>query len=82
MTETAVRYLAFHMSGFGGLFVPERVIHFATGVVITAAINGFHVRIVSVGDVFDSRDECLDECDRRNVGNPFWKRPFVVEVKS
>jgi hypothetical protein len=70
------KWMAYKMSGFGGLFVPELVTHHdAAGGVVMCPLGDFCPNTWSVrmipedGVLFDTRDECVGHCDAANSGN-------------
>ena len=68
IADLPARWMAYRMQGFGGLVVPESVRVAPDGRMWTAGEPGWWLsRIPSDGPLFDSRDECVAECRRRNA---------------
>lgn len=68
-------WLAFRMSGFGGLVVPEQVA-FAKGNAVWVQLDNqrdtFMLRLVPQdGELCQTYEECVAKCKAANAGNPF-----------
>lgn len=61
-------WIAFKMSGFGGLVVPERVVGRIPGGVLTPTTEDrcYHCRWVEADAVFESHEECVTFCNEAN----------------
>lgn len=65
-------WLAFRMSGFGGLAVPEPVTGRWGRFLEIPRDGGFALALEGRdGTLHDTREACAAECDRLNTGNPF-----------
>jgi hypothetical protein len=63
------------MSGFGNMVVPEQVIANKHGSFWAVGYDCFNLRSLIDGTVHETWEECVAECERLNVGNPFWHSP-------
>lgn len=74
-----VFWLAFRMSGFCGLYVPEKVYEYtnhpgAYAWECSSEGNSYLLRTESDGKIFTNEQQCIDYCKETNEKNPFYRK--------